>query len=578
MNNILKKVVGIIMVGIMMLPTVLVPASAVDASLNLSGFLDALFGSGTAKYLNSVVTNIKQKVWDAEGDGPAADTNIWGILAYDGMNGAVPYDKLEVAENQERFPEHVYFKDNDGGYNNVYDIVLVDGTIYLRRHDTDDQWRVAPQPESLKGHIQCMSVDNKAFYFVDDKGWTYGNWMARDDTSKWTWNTAVCGTMETDPKWKMPNYGVGQWASSSMNNGYDTVYIDPDGREHQVGCTSCTDVYYVNPKDNSKICYSDPWLPGDNSREIASPYHGRFPIQSLSASSSTIFVTNKYGDMYTRLFDYDIAGGDEVFFDYSYESQAGKWDTKYAPLSDLLPGSNFPLCAKIRLPGEPWYHQPKIDGEITDRITIQSLGGSSNNRMLRVEGKQGDETGYFSKMLYGDTWTFHATGEPLKGNLLENSPEDTSDRDLYPDTGIVFGGKIGCGATLTVVDYNYADTENECYISVGQGEDTITVPAVLSAMYGNLGTKLSSVILPHSEGLTKDARLYRGAILLPEESKEQLEQTWEGRQFLMFYMKFKDVHEISMIVNENHMLIMDGSKLTADTHQRHYTLDRIAMT
>ncbi len=573
MNQNMKKLVSSMMAVAVMAPSVLIPASAVG--FNLGGILDDVFGEGTAKAVGSAEVKAKQTAKAAGLDLPAADANTWGFITWEGQNGAVSYDKLEIAKDQSRFPKHVYFKDNTGGFNDIYEYALVEGTLYLKKKDTSDQWRVAPQPESLKGNLKCMSCDNKSVYLVDNKGWTYGTWAARKDTAEWFWMTAVCGTMETTPMWKLTNSENGQWADSSVSPDYDEFYIDSDGKVTSIGGSGCTDLYYLNPDDNTKIVYCDPWLPGDDSREIASPLHGTFQVKSLSASSSTLFITNEYGDLYTRLFDYDISGGDEIFFTYSYYPQDGKEDNVNSPLNDTLNGSNDPRYAQIRVPAEAWYQQPKIDGTITDRLTIQSLGGDSNNRILRVEGMKNGKTGYFEKMLYDAKWTFHATGQPLKGTILKNSAKDTSANDVTEETGIDYGGYIGGGAWLQVTDFNYAATENQCYITVGSGKNAVTVPVTLVMMYGNLGSATSSQVFPHSKGLTEEARVYNGALMLSDEAYAELQKTDAGQKFLSQYMKNNTIRDLSMNITVNHISIMENRRLQKFVNLGCYQLDRM---
>ncbi|MFH4242710.1 hypothetical protein WAI99_21525, partial [Acinetobacter baumannii] len=88
------------------------------------------------------------------------------------------------------------------------------------------------------------------------------------------------------------------------------------------------------------------WLAPDESYEMCGPHRGRFRAVSMSASGSFVFVVGRYGDLFARLYDFDISGHDPVFFRYAYEDQRGKGDG-----------------APIQLPAEGWREQPKVPGE-----------------------------------------------------------------------------------------------------------------------------------------------------------------------------------------------------------------------
>ncbi|WP_051461541.1 hypothetical protein [Tomitella biformata] len=182
------------------------------------------------------------------------------------------------------------------------------------------------------------------------------------------------------------------------------TFTDTAGHQQFVGNAKCT-MTVVLVDDGSRIVYLDPWLPNDHSYEIGAPLGGRFQAQSLSAAASTTFVMNEYGDMYTRLFDFDIAGADTLFFQYSWADQSGLRapDNQF---SGLLESG----IAKIQLPAPSWEHQPKIPGEITSQISIEPTGAGSDARELHVEGRQDGQNGYWHKMIRDDAWSFTGRG------------------------------------------------------------------------------------------------------------------------------------------------------------------------
>ncbi len=129
-----------------------------------------------------------------------------------------------------------------------------------------------------------------------------------------------------------------------------------------------------------RLTFWDPWLPLDESYEMCGPHRGRFKAVNLSASGSFVFVVGRDGDLFTRLYDFDISGHDPVFFRYSYEDQRGKGD-----------GS------PIQLPAAPWVEQPKVPGAITSAISIHKVGEGTIHRILRVEGTRDGQTGYWER-------------------------------------------------------------------------------------------------------------------------------------------------------------------------------------
>ncbi|MEU9130130.1 hypothetical protein AB0D08_18825 [Kitasatospora sp. NPDC048540] len=97
----------------------------------------------------------------------------------------------------------------------------------------------------------------------------------------------------------------------------------------------------------------------------------------------------------------------------------------------------------IQLPSPDWVHQPKIPGQITDRISVHKTGPGSDARELRVEGASQGATGYWSKALTAPSWTFVPTGLPLTGAPLENPGDDRSRDTLAPVSPYDFSGNDG---------------------------------------------------------------------------------------------------------------------------------------
>jgi hypothetical protein len=175
-------------------------------------------------------------------------------------------------------------------------------------------------------------------------------------------------------------------------------------------------------EDGQEIAYADPGLPSDFSRNFIGPERGTFKALSLSASASTLFVINEAEEMYTRMADFDISGGDPMFFKYTY-----------IPYKSDLPGTNyFTNLTEWALPSEDWRKQPPIPlskgAAITHRITILQNGQGNAARELRVAGWNGNgETGYWTKAIFADTWEFKTAPLSLnEDDFLKNNEGEVS--------------------------------------------------------------------------------------------------------------------------------------------------------
>jgi len=194
------------------------------------------------------------------------------------------------------------------------------------------------------------------------------------------------------------------WALGKRNNQV-LYYEDIFGNQHHNGTMEIA-TFYVLLEDGQEICYGDPGLPCDFSRNFSGPQRGTFKSVSMSASASTMFVINDAGEMYTRLVDYDTVGCDPMFFKYTY-----------IPYTSDLPGTNyFSNLNEWALPAEDWFCQPRIPlygkAAVSRHITILQNGHGNSARELRVAGlNDAGETGYWSKQIFDDVWKF--IGVPL---------------------------------------------------------------------------------------------------------------------------------------------------------------------
>jgi hypothetical protein len=182
-------------------------------------------------------------------------------------------------------------------------------------------------------------------------------------------------------------------------------YEDIFGNQHHNGSMEIATIY-VLLEDGQEICYGDPGLSSDFSRNFIGPERGAFKAASLSASASTIFLINEAGEMYTRLVDFDTVGCDPMLFKYTY-----------IPYKSDLPGTDyFSNLNEWGLPAEDWRQQPRIPlagkAAVTRHITILQNGHGNEARELRVAGfNEEGKTGFWTKQIFDDSWKF--TEAPL---------------------------------------------------------------------------------------------------------------------------------------------------------------------
>lgn len=326
-------------------------------------------------------------------------------------------------------PERIDLRTPATQFNRFYEFALVDAQLLARPRGEDGPWRHGPMPDCLEGTLVGISVDDDELVGIDDAGWIYTLDNVTQDPALWNWTSAWGAMLWTAPGQTLPGSIPGAapaevaentWALSITSPWDNRSYTDIAGRVHPSGWAKMTMVPALTG-DGSTITYADPWLPNDDSYEIGAPLGGRFQATSLSAAASTTMVMNRYGDIYTRTFDFDSSGSDTVFFRYSWFDQSDKPSATILPQETLDRGT-----AAIQLPAPDWTRQPKVPGEITSVISVHATGPGPEKRELRVEGSQNGETGYWHKDLHTDAWQFTATGAEPIGDPVENPAEDRS--------------------------------------------------------------------------------------------------------------------------------------------------------
>ncbi len=486
----------------------------------------------SGEYQKSSGTTLKREEVVNALSRPTTKVGTHSELQLIALDGQKTYDELEIYKDQDALPEAIHFRDNNGSYTRSMEACLYKGNIYIRHRNQGEKWRVCPMPEDLKGKVTAISMDSDEIIAMDKDNWIYLLSGMYEDGTEWRWSTGWGELFCVGAGYQLPNTKNMQWALSNIDPVTDTTYIDGAGKEQPVGGSGCTQIFYIDPQDDANILYTDPWLPADQSRAIGSPEHSRFKIRSMSSSGSCTFVTNKYGKMYTRLYDYDIGGGDVAFFRYTWTPDETKEDESYTILQYLPKASTKDY---INLPSPYWVEQPAIPGTITDRISVESTDNGMNNRRLKVEGEKDGKTGYWTKMLEDKAWTFVETGDELQGKKLKNTQAD----DLKDPTGVDFTGTYN-GATIECKDFAWNDSRQDVTI-IKNGK---RISAKLYYEYGSYGNLATMILDQREYGLTDEIRPYHGALYLDE----------DGQKALGFD---KSIVEVTMSVTKDKIVLND---------------------
>ncbi|MCL2067372.1 MAG: hypothetical protein FWG99_07910 [Treponema sp.] len=234
------------------------------------------------------------------------------------------------------------------------------------------------------------------------------------------------------------------WALGKRNS-HVLYYEDIFGNQHHNGSMEIA-TFYVLLENGQEICYGDPGLPSDFSRNFIGPERGTFKAIALSASASTMFLVNEAGEMYTRLADFDTIGCDPMFFKYTYIPYA----------SDLSGTDYFSNLNEWGLPSEDWRSQPRIplDGKaaVTRHITILQNGQGNGSRELRVAGLDEDgNTGYWYKPIFDDSWEFKTAPLYIDETVLITAE----------NSGTTIQGERGLSLDKYYAGFQWNDNEKE---------------------------------------------------------------------------------------------------------------------
>ncbi|WP_067720972.1 hypothetical protein [Nocardia yamanashiensis] len=402
-------------------------------------------------------------------------------------------------------PAQVYFRTSAESLNRRWTFAARDGQLYVKEAAAQGGWRRMALPDCLAGRIAGVSADDDEVMAIDVDGRFFTMDRALSAPRDWNWSSRYGTPLWTGPGNTLPA-GTTDWTWSVLSPNEDHVWRDTAGNDHPVGGAKVSHVFALTD-GGTRLRYVDPWLPVDHSYEIALPANGRFRAVALSTSGSTTMVVDRFGDLHTRLYDFDISGADKVFFRYSYEEQRGRPEA-----ADMLSERIDSGTAAIQLPAPAWVRQPKVPGEITDRISVHKTGIGSDARELRVEGVRDGRTGYWVKTLTAAAWNFVATDQPLAGQRLSNTADDRSVDESVAAPGVRYAGR-GAGEWTAVVESFDAATESVPLRL--EFADGARLDLVLHTVDGLRQT-------PQATGITAQARRYDGTVEVPAEVLDSL--------------------------------------------------------
>ncbi len=278
------------------------------------------------------------------------------------------------------------------------------------------EWRVfgtgLPHNETKKEfvsprRIESINADLDELMAVSDDHRMYSlrwfeNPVFKEDIPAGTWGDVhgwpVHGPLSFDQR-LLDNRG---WAIGRRTRSF-VLFEDIAGRTFDGGGGLST--YYVLSADGTSIAFSDSGLPPDFSHTIGGPDRSTFVAEAMEVCADTIFLVNAYGDLRTRMIDFDTDGSDTMFFVYSYDRKDPRPDA-------------------IAIPAEGWFvHKPiPLEGQaqIASRLAIVLTGKHNRDRELRVAGfDRSRRPGYYAKRIFdqelgspvrtdADTWRFTA--------------------------------------------------------------------------------------------------------------------------------------------------------------------------
>ena len=418
----------------------------------------------------------------------------------------------------QELPDEVFLKTPFQTRNNFNEFILVKGEIYQKPLGSNPLiWKKLKVPNGPKNPIS-IAVGGAYFQALNGDGTVYTLKSAFDTHQKnYKWTTQWGNPLGKGPGAKLP-LDLLAWDFSQLSLKEDKFVLNPlSGRK---------DFYLGNAhlfwlhKNGRWIKFMDPWVVSDHSYEVCGPFRGRFKSNKLSSAGSLILIMNKYGDMFTRLYDFDLSGHNSVYYRYSYEPQNP--NKKHAPRQLPLPG---------------WKNQPKIKGQITDVISVFKSGQGAVNRELRVEGiNKNGQTGYWYKDVKDPDWKFQVKNHKLFGKKIKNPPYSMALSTLGPPTSKRFKSTLKTYYTLELLDYHPYCSPSILVVRIGA-----------ESLKLNLHSRGTFRTKPRPRGLTDIYLEQNGVVEIPNQTFKNLEKLGPKSQvFIKRFFKNKRWTEVKI--------------------------------
>jgi hypothetical protein len=331
-------------------------------------------------------------------------------------------------------PERIFIKTHDHGFSWENDYALKDGKLWVKPNPlgagTKGDWALfdgtgvpggkkAPSFRS-DSKLVAFATEGLMVVAVSEQGRFYFWQPTLFEPTVWhdTAGQPLPGALLLPPNrdWTFSmSVAVAPKKRLTPMHDVDAYWEDISGNKIEFGFTAT--VYVLDP-DGQRIRFWDTGLPPAFYKAFATPERGRFVAERIAASGSTVFVIDKSGKMFTRMFDYEMFGacpGLRFTFD-------NKRRTKTA--DEVLP--LFEAERTLPLPG--WREQPSIPleakAQATTAISIHLTGKGNAARELRVQGRDGSgRYGYFFKPIFAERWSFAPTDEEFDAAIaLANPP------------------------------------------------------------------------------------------------------------------------------------------------------------